>query len=180
MKRSGKKHAPVRSAIFSRTRLTLGPMSMGAQALTQHAGLLSILGVGMSVNQLTSGKFACTIDIQRIFRGQSSSPIKTRCAPTIWTIRRIITACEASDRPYCKASCAVDGVAHYSICATRVHTVNFQSTSAAMTSTSFWVHAERRVRAIALDTQVEQIFLEALRPDQLAVGLAARGQVGQQ
>jgi Recombinase zinc beta ribbon domain len=38
----------------------------------------------------------------------------------------------------------------------------------------------QEVRAIALDTQVEQRFLEALRPDQVALALAAPAQLEQE
>jgi Recombinase zinc beta ribbon domain len=38
----------------------------------------------------------------------------------------------------------------------------------------------QRVRALALDTQVEQRFLEALQPDQLAIALAALAQLEQE
>jgi hypothetical protein len=37
-----------------------------------------------------------------------------------------------------------------------------------------------RVRALALDAQVEQRFLEALRPDQLTLALAALAQLDQE
>jgi hypothetical protein len=90
------------------------------------------------------------------------------------------TACEASDKRYSKGLCAVGTVALSCMCATRVRMESFPSTCVATTNASLEASAERRVRAIALDAQVEQRFLEALRPDQVALALAALAQLEQE
>jgi hypothetical protein len=57
---------------------------------------------------------------------------------------------------------------------------SFPSTCVATTNASLEASAERRVRASALDAQVDQRFLEALRPNQVALALAALAQLEQE
>jgi hypothetical protein len=74
----------------------------------------------------------------------------------------------------------VDAVEPSCVCTTLVHRESSPSIAAAPTRASLGEQTESRVRAIALDAQIEQRFLEALRPDQLTLVLAALAQMEQE
>ncbi len=65
-------------------------------------------------------------------------------------------------------------------CTTLAGRANFPSIVVAPTRASLGEQTGNPVRALALDTQVEQRFLEALRPDQLTLALAALAQLEQE
>ena len=67
----------------------------------------------------------------------------------------------------------------YCICGTRVRMETSRCTCVATTRSQFGGQRCQEVRAIALDAQVEQRFLEALQPDRLALALAALAQLEQ-
>ena len=66
------------------------------------------------------------------------------------------------------------------ICTTLAHRVNFLSIGVAQTRASLAERTGSLVRALALDTQVAERFLEALHPDQVALALAALAHLEQE
>jgi hypothetical protein len=67
-----------------------------------------------------------------------------------------------------------------SICTTPARRANFLSIGGVPRSRQFGGTDCQRVRALALDAQVEQRFLDALRPDQVALALAALAHLEQE
>ena len=74
----------------------------------------------------------------------------------------------------------MDAAGPYCACTTLVRRESFLSIAAAPTRASLGAQTASPVRAMALDAQIEQRFLEALRPDQLTLALAALAQVEQE
>lgn len=89
-------------------------------------------------------------------------------------------ACHAQKKPSFKGSCAVGPVERSCMCVPLVRTERFLSLCGATTNASSEENAERRGRAIALDAQVEQRFLQARPPDQVTLALAALAHVEQE
>jgi hypothetical protein len=71
----------------------------------------------------------------------------------------------------------VDAVVPDLACTTLVGRESFPSIAVAPTRPNLREQTESRVRALALDEQVERYFLEALRPDQLTLALSALAQL---
>jgi DNA invertase Pin-like site-specific DNA recombinase len=172
---SGNLQALLPSSIFFTIQPRLGPMSMGVG----HAPLHIHAGDGFSI-PLTSGIFAYTIGIQRTFLGRNLSRIRLNYARIVCAIERSGLEWHAKAKHYCKGSYVVGVVEPSYGCTTQVHKESFPSIGAAPTRASLGEQTESRVRAIALDAQIEQRFLEALRPDQLTLALAALAQMEQE
>jgi hypothetical protein len=153
---------------------------MGVRHVTLHNAPQHILAGGGFSSPLTSGTFACTIHTQRTSRGKNLERIRRNYVRIVCAIERSGLEWHAKVRHYCKESCAVDAAGPYCACTTLVRRERFLSIAAAPTRASLGAQTGSPVRAIALDAQREQRFLEALRPDQLTLALAALAQVEQE
>src|SRR5260221_5996818 len=177
---SGNLRAPLPSLIFFTIQPTRGHMSMGVRHVTLHNALQHIPTEGGFSSPLTSGTFACTIDTRRTFRGKNLERIRRNYVRIVYAIERSDLEWHAKGRRYCKGSCVVDAAGPYCACTTLVRRESFPSIAAAPTRASLGEQTGSPVRAIALDAQIEQRFLEALRPDQLTLALAALAQMEQE
>ena len=155
-------------------------MSMGGRRLILRVAPQRILAEGGLCSPLTSGTFVCTIGTQRTSRGKNLSQIRLNYTPIVCAIEKNGLAWHAKGKRYCKGSCVVGGVEPYCACTTLVRRESFPSIAAAPTRASLGEQTGSRVRAIALDAQIEQRFLEALRPDQLTLALAALAHMEQE
>jgi hypothetical protein len=106
--------------------------------------------------------------------------IRLTYARIVCAIERSSLAWHAKGKRYCKGSYAVGGAEPYSTCTILVERREWPEYRCSADQSQFGGTDCQRVRALALDTQVEQRFLEALRPDHLTLALAALTQLEQE
>jgi hypothetical protein len=129
---------------------------------------------------LTNGRFVYTIAIQRILRGKNFWRIRTNYARIVCAIERSGLAWHA------KGKRDSQGIVRCGRCGALFHLHysgqqgEWPEYRCSADQSQFGGTDCQRVRAQALDRQVEERFLEALRPDRLTLALAALAQLEQE
>jgi len=129
---------------------------------------------------LTNGRFVYTIDIQRILRGKNFWRIRTNYARIVCAIERSGLAWHA------KGKRDSQGIVRCGRCGALFHLHysgqqgQWPEYRCSADQSQFGGTDCQRARAQALDRQVEERFLEALRPDRLTLALSALAQLEQE